>query len=71
MQNYHRLFLVSQERYDKLVNLASSGGGQAMKVRDTHGPTKGPRETDILSPEILPSNIQPVNYTLVANPTEG
>ena len=25
--------MVSQERYDKLVNLASSGGGQAMKVR--------------------------------------
>ena len=33
MQNYHRLFMVSQERYDKLVNLASSGGGQAMKVQ--------------------------------------
>ncbi|XP_064647699.1 serine/threonine-protein kinase Nek10-like isoform X2 [Lineus longissimus] len=31
MQNYHRLFLVSQERYDKLVNLASSGGGSSMK----------------------------------------
>ncbi|XP_064613774.1 serine/threonine-protein kinase Nek10-like [Liolophura sinensis] len=31
MQNYHRLFLASQERYDKLVNLASSGGGASMK----------------------------------------
>ena len=28
--------MVSQERYDKLVNLASSGGGQAMKVRHSH-----------------------------------
>ena len=26
MQNYHRLFWASQERYDKLVNLSSSGG---------------------------------------------
>ena len=32
MQDYHRLFLVSQERYDKLVNLASSGGGSSIKV---------------------------------------
>ncbi|ELU13079.1 hypothetical protein CAPTEDRAFT_223592 [Capitella teleta] len=31
MQNYHRLFLVSQERYDKLVNLASSGGATSIK----------------------------------------
>ena len=33
MQNYHRLFLASQERYDKLVNLASSGGAGSLKVR--------------------------------------
>ena len=32
MQDYHRLFLASQERYDKLVNLASSGGGSSIKV---------------------------------------
>ena len=32
MQNYHRLFQVSQERYDKLVNLASSGGASSIKV---------------------------------------
>ena len=31
-QKYHKLFLVSQERYDKLVNLASSGGGSSIKV---------------------------------------
>jgi len=31
MQNYHRLFLVSQERYDKLANLASSGGAAGLK----------------------------------------
>ncbi len=32
MQNYHRLYsVVSQERYDKLVNLQSSGGAQSIK----------------------------------------
>ncbi|KAL3832242.1 hypothetical protein ACJMK2_023902 [Sinanodonta woodiana] len=31
MQNYHRLFLVSQERYDKLANLADSGGASGIK----------------------------------------
>lgn len=31
MQNYHRLFLVSQERYDKLSNLAGSGGACGFK----------------------------------------
>ncbi|XP_033116019.1 serine/threonine-protein kinase Nek10-like isoform X3 [Anneissia japonica] len=31
MQNYQRLFIASQERYDKLVNLASSGGASSFK----------------------------------------
>ncbi|XP_022087422.1 serine/threonine-protein kinase Nek10-like isoform X2 [Acanthaster planci] len=31
MQNYHRLFLASQERYDKLANLAGSGGASSIK----------------------------------------
>lgn len=31
MQNYHRLFLVSQERYDRLSNLAGSGGACGFK----------------------------------------
>ena len=31
MQNYHRMYIVSQERYDKLVNLQSSGGAQSIK----------------------------------------
>ncbi|XP_066301815.1 serine/threonine-protein kinase Nek10-like [Branchiostoma lanceolatum] len=31
MQNYHRLFLASQERYDKLVSLQSSGGASSFK----------------------------------------
>ncbi|XP_071966114.1 serine/threonine-protein kinase Nek10-like isoform X1 [Antedon mediterranea] len=31
MQNYQRLFIASQERYDKLVNLASSGGAYSLK----------------------------------------
>ena len=31
MQNYHRLFQVSQERYDKLANLAGSGGASGIK----------------------------------------
>ena len=31
MQNYHRLFLVSQERYDRLSNLAGSGGACGLK----------------------------------------
>ena len=30
MQNYHRLFIASQERYDKLNNLAGSGGASAL-----------------------------------------
>ncbi|XP_071803322.1 serine/threonine-protein kinase Nek10-like isoform X1 [Asterias amurensis] len=31
MQNYHRLFLASQERYDRLANLAGSGGASSIK----------------------------------------
>lgn len=31
MQNYHRLFLASQEGYDKLANLAGSGGAEGLK----------------------------------------
>ncbi|XP_048580078.1 serine/threonine-protein kinase Nek10 isoform X2 [Nematostella vectensis] len=31
MQNYHRLFWASQERYDKLVNLSSSGGAVGLR----------------------------------------
>lgn len=31
MQNYHRLFLLSQERYDRLANLAGSGGASDLK----------------------------------------
>ncbi|XP_013394650.1 serine/threonine-protein kinase Nek10 isoform X4 [Lingula anatina] len=34
MQNYHRLFLANQERYDKLVNLAGSGGATSIKDGD-------------------------------------
>ena len=32
MQNYHRLFWASQERYDKLMNLASSGGASGLRL---------------------------------------
>lgn len=31
MQNYHRLFLASQERYDRLANLSGSGGAASIK----------------------------------------
>ncbi|XP_071811939.1 serine/threonine-protein kinase Nek10-like isoform X2 [Apostichopus japonicus] len=31
MQNYHRLFLASQERYDRLANLSESGGAASIK----------------------------------------
>ncbi|XP_048237261.1 serine/threonine-protein kinase Nek10-like [Haliotis rufescens] len=31
MQNYHKLFLASQERYDKLANLSASGGAAGFK----------------------------------------
>ena len=34
MQNYHRLFWASQERYDKLVNLSSSGGAAGFRNVD-------------------------------------
>ena len=34
MQNYHRLFWASQERYDKLVNLSSSGGAVGFRNVD-------------------------------------
>ena len=34
MQNYHRMYIVSQERYDKLANLQSSGGAQSIKDED-------------------------------------
>ena len=34
MQNYHRLFWASQERYDKLVNLSSSGGAAGFRTVD-------------------------------------
>lgn len=38
MQNYHRLFWASQERYDKLVSLSSSGGAADLKnvPKNTH-----------------------------------
>ena len=32
MQNYHRLFYASQERYDKLMNLSSSGGAAGLRT---------------------------------------
>ena len=35
MQNYHRMYIVSQERYDKLANLQSSGGAQSIKDGET------------------------------------
>ena len=31
MQNYHRMYLVSQERYEKVQNLGSSGGAASIK----------------------------------------
>lgn len=34
MQNYHRLFYASQERYDKLMNLSSSGGAAGLRTGD-------------------------------------
>ena len=34
MQNYHRLFYASQERYDKLMNLSSSGGAAGFRTVD-------------------------------------
>lgn len=34
MQNYHRLFWASQERYDKLMNLSSSGGAAGFRNVD-------------------------------------
>ena len=37
MHNYHRLFLVSQERYDRLVNLAGSGGAASLKDETEFG----------------------------------
>ncbi|BFZ02359.1 hypothetical protein BsWGS_05398 [Bradybaena similaris] len=33
MQNYHRLFLASEEGYDKLTNLSGSGGAQGLKEK--------------------------------------
>ncbi|KAL5007557.1 hypothetical protein ScPMuIL_016363 [Solemya velum] len=42
MQNYHRLFLVSQERYDKLANLAGSGGASSLKDETESGETVFP-----------------------------
>lgn len=38
MQNYHRLFQLSQERYDRLANLAGSGGAADLKGRDVLDP---------------------------------
>lgn len=38
MQNYHRLFLLSQERYDRLANLAGSGGASELKDADILDP---------------------------------
>ncbi|GFR67424.1 serine/threonine-protein kinase Nek10, partial [Elysia marginata] len=34
MQNYHRLFLASQDGYDQLTNLAGSGGAEGFKNSD-------------------------------------
>lgn len=39
MQNYHRLFLVSKERYDRLANLAGSGGAAGLKYGEVIDPS--------------------------------
>ncbi|XP_069111066.1 serine/threonine-protein kinase Nek10-like isoform X4 [Argopecten irradians] len=39
MQNYHRLFLVSKERYDRLANLAGSGGAAGLKNGEVIDPS--------------------------------
>ncbi|XP_021370218.1 serine/threonine-protein kinase Nek10-like isoform X3 [Mizuhopecten yessoensis] len=39
MQNYHRLFLVSKERYDRLANLAGSGGAAGLKNGEVLDPS--------------------------------
>ena len=39
MQSYHRLFLLSQERYDRLSNLAGSGGASDLKDREILDPS--------------------------------
>lgn len=31
MQNYHKIFHISQERYEKLANLAGSGGASGFQ----------------------------------------
>ena len=46
MQKYHRLFLVSQERYDRLANLAGSGGAAGLK------------DSEVLDPALVNINFQ-------------
>ena len=39
MQKYHQLFQISQEKYDRLANLAGSGGAVGLKDGDVIDPS--------------------------------
>lgn len=39
MQKYHQLFQISQEKYDRLANLAGSGGAVGLKDSDVIDPS--------------------------------
>ncbi|KAK3108060.1 hypothetical protein FSP39_000448 [Pinctada imbricata] len=55
MQKYHRLFLVSQERYDRLANLAGSGGAAGLSG---NGGALGLRDGEVIDPALVSINIQ-------------
>ncbi|CAG5124973.1 unnamed protein product [Candidula unifasciata] len=45
MQNYHRLFLASEEGYDKLTNLSGSGGAEGLKEKPSSDPFVDSKDT--------------------------
>lgn len=65
MQKYHQLFQISQEKYDRLANLAGSGGAVGLKDSDVIDPSLVEVEfTRALQSESLSSGGKGDNFNL-------
>ncbi|XP_071485306.1 serine/threonine-protein kinase Nek10-like [Diadema antillarum] len=74
MQNYHRLFLASQEKIDRLVNLSGSGGAASLKsdsdVNDVFESADELSSTLGSQPDIKPLSDGPLNNKHLAVDTD-
>ena len=69
MQNYHRLFLVSQERYDKLSNLAGSGGACGFKDTSISDSTSTDSQLSPSVNSVEDGNLLSLSQTLISQST--